>query len=162
MSLTVRKAEREDSDRIAKLAMNLVEQHVAYDPVRFARIATIDGMAGFYGSQMDSDQATVLVAEDAGTLVGFAYVGYEERSYEDLLVRAAWLHDIYVMEDWRASGVGSALINTAREFAKRVGASKLMLSVASKNIAARGFFEQAGFKTTMHEMMLAVDDGTDG
>ena len=138
--------------------MKLVEQHVGYDPVRFARIATIEGMAGFYGGQTDADDAVVLVAELKGEIVGFAYIGYEERSYEDLAERSAWLHDIYVGDTARGSGVGKALIGAAREFAKESGATKLMLSVAAKNLAAQSFFKEVGFETTMHEMMLVVGD----
>ena len=158
MAVVVRRATRDDANEIAKLAMKLVEQHVGYDPVRFARLATLEGMAGFYGGQTDADDAAVVVAELEGEIIGFAYVGYEKRSYEDLAENSAWIHDIYIDEAARGAGAGKALIEAAREFAKELAATKLMLSVAAKNLAAQSFFKQVGFETTMHEMMLVVGD----
>jgi len=138
--------------------MKLVEQHRSYDPVRFAPIGSIEGMAWFYGSQTEAKDAAVLVAEIDGRAVGFAYVTYVETDYLDLAVFAAQLQDIYVAEAARQSGAGKALIDAAVSVAKEFGASKLLLSVAAKNSAAQSFFEHAGFETTMHEMMLVVGD----
>ena len=158
--MLVRRATKEDAAIIAEFAMKLVEQHVGYDPVRFARIATVDGMAWFYGGQTEVEDAAVLVAEVDGKVVGFAYLTYEERNYADLVMGAARLHDIYVDESARESGAGRELIKGSVEVAHEFGASKLLLSVAAKNTAAKEFFEQAGFVTTMHEMMLVPGSET--
>ena len=152
--MLVRRATRKDAAIVAEFAMKLVEQHVGYDPVRFARIATLDGMAWFYGEQTEAKYAVVLVAEIDGRVVGFAYISYEERNYADLATAVARLHDVYVDETARHSGAGRELIKGSVEVAKEFGATKLLLSVAAKNAAAKEFFEQAGFVTTMHEMML--------
>ena len=95
-----------------------------------------------------------MVAERDGRVVGFAYVTYEERNYAELAVTAAHLHDIYVDEDARHSGAGQKLIEGAIEAGKQFGTSKLMLSVAVKNIFGREFFEKSGFRPTMTEMTL--------
>ena len=158
MAVNVRRATKGDAAIIAEFALKLVEQHLEYDPVRFARIATREGMEWFYGGQTEAKDAAVLVAEIEDRIVGFAYLGYEERNYAELSVSTARLHDIYVDEEARHTGAGSKLIEAAVEFAKEFGASKLLLSVAAKNIAAQGFFGRAGFQTTMHEMMLAVGE----
>ena len=158
MALAVRRATKEDAEVVADYAMKLVEQHQVYDPLRFARIANHEGMKWFYSGQTDAKDAVVLVAELEGRLVGFAYVTYEEKNYAELAVSAAHLHDIYVDEVARHSGAGRELIKAAVKAAKEFGASKLMLSVAAKNPTARSFFEQTGFETTMHEMMLVVGD----
>jgi GNAT superfamily N-acetyltransferase len=113
-------------------------------------------MTWFYGNQAEAETAAVLVAEIDSRIVGFAYVAYEDKNYADLAVSCAWLHDIYVEEDARHSGAGQGLIEAAVSVAKEFRASKLMLSVAAKNSSAQEFFQRAGFKTTMYEMMLAV------
>ena len=154
MSLTIRRAKPGDETRVAEFAMKLVEQHVAYDEQRFARIATFEGMKWFYGGQADAENAAVIVAELDGTLVGFAYLTYEEKNYADLAVSVTTLHDIYVDEVARHSGAGRALMDTSVEIAKGFGSSKLMLHVAVKNDAANKFFEKCGFRPTMTEMTL--------
>ena len=138
--------------------MKLVEQHRSYDPVRFAVMGLLEGMAWFYGGQTEAENAAVLVAELEGRVVGFAYVTYVEKDYLELAVSAAQVQDIYVDRAARHSGAGNALIDAAVKAAKEFGASKLLLSVAAKNSAAQSFFEQAGFETTMHEMMRVVGD----
>ena len=158
MAVVVRRATKDDAAIMAEFATKLVEQHYSYDPVRFARIADREGMKWFYGSQTDAKNAAVLVAELGSRVVGFAYITYAERDYLELAVSAAQLQDIYVDETARRSGAGEALIDAAVEVAKGFGASKLLLSVAARNTVGQSFFEHAGFKTTMHEMMLVVGD----
>ena len=157
MAVLVRRATKDDAPTIAEFAMKLVEQHRDYDPIRFAQIATLDGMQWFYGSQTEAKDAALLVAEINERIVGFAYIGYEERNYAELSVSTAKLHDIYVDEAARHSAAGKALIDASVEAAREFGASKLMLSVAEKNEAAKAFFERSGFSVTMHEMMLRVE-----
>ena len=96
MDVHVRRAEKSDAPAIAEMAMKLVEQHVGYDPVRFALIATLDGMQWFYGGQTEAANAAVLVAETDTAAVGFAYMQFEPIIYEALAVKTVWLHDIYV------------------------------------------------------------------
>jgi ribosomal protein S18 acetylase RimI-like enzyme len=42
--------------------------------------------------------------------------------------------------------------------AMRLGANKVLLSVAMNNIAGQNFFEGLGFRTTMLEMMLEIEN----
>jgi GNAT superfamily N-acetyltransferase len=157
MDVHVRRAEKSDASAIAEMAMKLVEQHVGYDPVRFSPIAMVDGMQRFYGRQTEAANAAVLVAETDTAAVGFAYMQFEPIIYEALAVETVWLHDIYVEHDARQTGAGRRLIEAVIVEAKGFGATKILLSVAAKNSLARGFFEKQGFRTTMHEMMLALD-----
>jgi len=158
MSLSVRRAEPADAKRVAEFAMKLVEQHVAYDALRFARIATLEGMTSFYGGQAKVANAAVIVAEIDGGVVGFAYVTYEEKNYAELATTSARLHDIYVDAAARHTGAGKALVAASVAFARQHGASKLMLNVAVKNGEANEFFGKRGFRPTMTEMTLKLPD----
>ncbi|MBS1792877.1 MAG: GNAT family N-acetyltransferase [Acidobacteria bacterium] len=154
MTVTVRRARREDARAIAELAIDLVIQHQNYDARRFSRLASTEQAEWFYGNQTDAQDAAVLVAESDGAVVGFAYIGFEARNFAALLENAAWLHDIYVDQAARGKNAGRLLIEKAIEAAKELGADKLLLSVAAQNEFAREFFERQGFRPTMIEMML--------
>ena len=156
-SVLVRKATRDDAKQIAECAMELVEQHVSYDPNRFSRIGTPDGMVRFYGDQTEAANACVLVAAKGAEIVGFAFVQFEPIIYAELATKVVWLHDIFVEPASRGTGAGGMLIEAAVAEARMFGANKVLLSVAAKNTAAQAFFERAGFETTMHEMMLVID-----
>jgi GNAT superfamily N-acetyltransferase len=158
MPVTVRRATEKDAEIVGRYALMLVEQHRRYDPRRFSRLAEADQMAWFYGGRTVADDAAVLVAEIEGEVVGFAYVQFEAKDYANLLESAAWLHDIYVDEKARGTRAGKLLIDASIATAKKLGAGKLMLTAAAKNEYAREFFERQGFKTTMIEMMLDLNE----
>ena len=158
MAIVVRRATKEDASTIADYALKLFAQHRSYDAIRFADLSDVEGAARWYGSRAEAESAAVFVAELDGKVVGFAYCEYESIDYAALLENAVWLHDIYVDEAAREHGAGKLLIDAAVEAAREFGASKLMLGVAARNEAAQKFFERAGFRTTMFEMMLAVPD----
>src|SRR3982751_1545106 len=109
MAVTVRRATPDDAGRIAEFALKLVEQHRQYDPVRFAQLGDLEGMAWFYGGQAEAEDAVVLLAENDNSAVGFAYLEYQERNYVDLALSTVRLHDIYVDESARSSGAGRKL-----------------------------------------------------
>jgi GNAT superfamily N-acetyltransferase len=157
MAAVVRRATREDAAAIAKLALALFELHVEWDERRFTQIGTIEGATRYYGERAEADNSAVFVAEDGGRIVGFAYMEYEPVLYAQLATTAAWLHDIYVEPEVRRSHVGSQLIKAVEAEAKRLGADKVLLSVALKNLGGQKLFEQCGFRTTMLEMMLEID-----
>lgn len=160
MAILVRKARPGDEQRVAEFAIRLFDQHVEYDSERFSTFANVDGAAGFYRSRFDTPDSAVFVAEIDGEVVGFAYLERDELNYAELLRDGAWLHDIYVDEPARAVGVGTDLINAAADAARRMGAGKLLLTVAARNAVAQQVFENAGFRRTMVEMTLNLTDGS--
>ena len=160
MAALIRQARPGDEQRVAEFAIRLFDQHVEYDPERFSTFANVEGAARFYRSRFDTPDSAVLVAEVDGEVVGFAYLERDELNYAELLRDGAWLHDIYVNESARAEGIGRDLINAAAETAKRMGAKKLLLTVAAKNAIAQQVFEKAGFRRTMVEMTLNLTDGS--
>jgi GNAT superfamily N-acetyltransferase len=157
MPVTVRRATAEDAAKVAGFAVLINEQHVGYDPVRFARMITREGAEQFYRDRAVAADAAVLVAELDGEIVGFAYLQYEPQAFEDILTNAIWLHDIYIDEAARGKGIGRAIMAAVADVAKEFGAEKTVLATAAKNEKGREFFESLGFKTTMHEMMLVTD-----
>jgi len=157
MEVHVRRAEKSDAPAIAEMAIKLVEQHIGYDPIRFSRIGNREGMANFYGGQTEVENAAVFVAECDDEVMGFAYAQFEPIIYAELAVKVAWLHDIFVEEKARRTGAGEMLLKAVADEARSVGANKILLSVAARNAGAQEFFGRHGFVTTMHEMMLALD-----
>jgi GNAT superfamily N-acetyltransferase len=156
MAITVRRATRDDARTIAEFAFKLVEQHRQYDPVRFAKLGDLEGMAWFYGGQTEAEDAVVLVVEIDDRVVGFAYLEYQSRNYMELSAASVRLQDIFVEEAARGTGAGRELIEAAVEESKGFEAAKVLLSVAAKNTFAQEFFKHQGFRTTMLEMMLEL------
>lgn len=157
MSGSVRRAKAGDESAVAAFLVKLVAQHIEYDPQRFADFVTADGAAAFYASRFQAGEARVLVAEIEGEIVGFAYLEFEERNYEELVERGVRLHDIFVEKAFRSSGAGKALMEATIAAATEMGGNKLLLTAAARNEVARSFFESFGFRPTMIEMTLNLD-----
>jgi GNAT superfamily N-acetyltransferase len=91
---------------------------------------------------IDSHDACVLVADDAGTLVGICTV------YQDLhSVRygyRAWVEDLAVDPERRSEGIGKALLDAAKAWARERGAVHLELDSALAREDAHRFYEREG------------------
>jgi GNAT superfamily N-acetyltransferase len=90
----------------------------------------------------ESHDACVLVAEEAGRLVGLC------TAYQDLhSVRfgyRAWVEDLAVDPDRRSQGIGARLLGAARDWARARGATHLELDSAEARTDAHRFYEREG------------------
>ncbi len=91
---------------------------------------------------IESHDACVLVADDGGNLVGICTV------YQDLhSVRygyRAWVEDLAVDPQRRSEGIGKALLDGAKAWARERGATHLELDSALARTDAHRFYEREG------------------
>ena len=156
----IRRATPADLPSIGRLGALLVEGHHAFDPRRFlaARPGTPEGYASFMSTQLEDPDTAVLVADDSGDVVGYAYAAVEGYDYMALRGPAGVLHDVIVEPGRRGRGVGRLLLEAALEFLRSRGAPRVVLSTAERNEAAQRLFASAGFHRTMIEMTRELDD----
>jgi ribosomal protein S18 acetylase RimI-like enzyme len=156
----VRRATPADLPRIGRLGALLVEEHHDFDPQRFlaARPGTPEGYASFLGAQLEDSEKAVLVADDKGELLGYAYAAVEGYDYIALRGPAGVLHDVIVDPGHRGRGVGRLLLDAALKFLRSRGAARVVLSTAERNEAAQRLFARMGFRRTMIEMTRELDD----
>ncbi len=156
----VRRATPADLRRIGRLGALLVEEHHGFDPRRFlaAGRGTAEGYASFIGTQLEDPDVAVIVAEDGGEVIGYAYAAVEGYDYMALRGPAGVLHDVIVDPEHRGRGVGRLLLEAALEFLRSRGAPRVVLSTAEQNEAAQRLFASTGFRRTMIEMTLELDD----
>jgi len=152
-ALIIRRAEPCDLEAVGRLGARLLRDHYAFDRLRFMapRGDTEAGYAWFLGTQLERDDAVVFVAERAGRVVGYVYAGIEPQSWKELREEAGFIHDVYVDDRARRSGVATALVER--------GMPRIVLWTAAPNEAARRFFERLGFRQTMAEMTREIAGG---
>jgi ribosomal protein S18 acetylase RimI-like enzyme len=151
--IRVRKMTEADLPAVGRLAGRLVRQHHDFDPNRFLRITNPEaGYARYFASELENDDAVLLVVEDDGVLVGYAYGRLEPRDWNALLDACGALHDVYVDDAARRRGAGEALVRRAVDELGRRGAPRVVLHTAVQNEAAQRLFARLGFRTTMLEM----------
>lgn len=155
----IRPATPADLPALGRLGALLVRRHHDFDPRRFidATPRTERGYAAYLGSQLGAPGVIVLVAEDDGEVLGYAYGGIEGQDYMSLRGPAGVLHDLVVDPSHRGRGVGQLLLEAAAAALEARGAPQIVLSTAERNEAAQRLFAHAGFRRTMVEMTRDVD-----
>lgn len=156
----IRAATAADLPALGRLGEILVGAHHDFDPDRFipATPRTAQGYASFLSSQLSAPGVLLLVAEQGGQVVGYAYAGIEGFDYMSLRGPAGVLHDIVVHPGRRGAGVGRALLEAVVAALRERGVPQVVLSTAERNQRAQRLFEGMGFRRTMIEMTLALTD----
>ena len=68
-------------------------------------------------------------------------------SFDSVDAGPIWiLHDLYVAEDFRNSGIGRQLMNAARDYCRTTKAVRIDLSTAINNSTAKGLYESLGYE----------------
>ena len=106
-----------------------------------ARVTANDLDRDLFGT---SPWVTALVAEAGGQLIGYAILVPLYRAMEGR--RGMELHQIFVREGHRGTGIGRHLVARAREQARIAGCSYLSVSAATGNFGAHRFYEEMNFQ----------------
>lgn len=91
---------------------------------------------------LESHDCAVLVAESDSELIGFI-TGYQDLHSVRFGYRA-WVEDFAVHPDRRSHGVGKALLDAAKAWARERGATHLELDSAEARKDAHRFYEREG------------------
>jgi GNAT superfamily N-acetyltransferase len=102
-----------------------------WDP-EHAREALAEAIAG--------ERSTVLVAEHRGELLGFATAYLELNSVR--FGRRCWVEDLAVSPEHRSRGIGKALLDAAKDWARERGATHLELDSGEAREDAHRFYER--------------------
>lgn len=143
---------------------NAMREHHAstmpqHGPVR-SREESWEMRRGRYAEWLAEPASFALVARDeAGAVVGYAVVtdlGPETTFRRD---RVGCLESIVVLPSARRSGVGSALMQAAREGAAARGIPELTLTVFSANASALAFYARHGFAPYLQVLTAPTSAG---
>ena len=153
-SFLIRRATTADIAALGKLGAALLRTHYEFDQQRFMAppVDPEAGYAWFLGTQLQDEDVAVFVAEQSGVVIGYVYAGLEPQSWKELREAAGFVHDVVVAPEAQRSGVASALVESACEWLRSIGAPRVVLWTAEKNAPAQRLFTQLGFRRTMIEM----------
>jgi ribosomal protein S18 acetylase RimI-like enzyme len=166
-TVTIRAATDADRPALCQLAVELVRQHVGYDPARYQPPADVAAAyAELLAHHLGRPESVVLVADAGGRVVGYVFGAVEAPSLVALAGRAGWVHDLYVAPTARGRGAGGRLLDAAVAALHRIGCpGGVLLGVAAQNVAAAALFRGRGFRPTLQEMALgprSTEDAASG
>ena len=101
--------------------------------------------AAIQAAEIADANRTTVVADDRGTLVGYAQLRYGSATACVTAARPAEIQRIYVDAPWQGRGVAQALMDAMLASARERGADRVWLGVWEHNPRARRFYAKCGF-----------------
>ena len=147
----IRKATHNDIPAITELYR---EQFRAMSKLIPDFIKEGDQSIEFLKNTISNDDSDILVYENDGTVVGFILIQAKERPDFDFMLpgKYCYIMDVIVTEAHRNKGFGTALMNSAKDWAKEQNCSFINLDVLITNTNAIALYEKLGFIPKAQEM----------
>ncbi len=137
MELVIERATVDDVTEIAKL---FDAYRSFYDQRHDLTLAT-----EFLTERINNSESVIFYAKDVvGNYVGFTQL---YPSFCSVAAQRTWiLYDLFVSEEVRGQGVGTNLLNRAKEFAEQTSAKEIVLETAKSNVTAQKLYESLGYE----------------
>ena len=147
----IRKATFDDIHAIAELYREQFREMAKLIP---DFIKEGDQSIEFLEKTISDDVSDILVYENDGTVVGFILLQAKERPDFDFMIpgKYCYIMDIIVTESHRNKGFATALMNSAKDWAKEQDCNFVNLDVLVNNHGAINLYEKLGFIPKAQEM----------
>lgn len=108
----------------------------------------------FLEKTVSDDNSDILVYENESEIVGFILLQAKTRPDFDFMLpgKYCYIMDVIVTETHRGKGFGTALMNTAKDWAKERDCNFINLDVLANNPGAIKLYEKLGFIPKAQEM----------
>ena len=157
--MTIRRANETDLEGLNRLLRQVLEVHHEGRPDLFKG-----------GAKKYTDEELVAILHDEGTpvftavdedenMLGYAFCIFRQHEDHNILtdVKTLYIDDLCVDETARGTGVGRALYEHVRAFAKASGCYNITLNVWAFNENAKRFYERLGLLPQSIHMETILD-----
>ncbi len=158
MNITIRRAEKQDTEGVLNLLHQVLEVHAAIRPDLFVSGTTKYSAEELHDVFMDDTRPVYVGVNEEGAVLGYAFCILEEPTDSVNLYphRTLYIDDICVDEAARGQHVATKLYQHVREEAKLLECYNITLNVWDGNDGAEKFYYAMGMKPrkTMLEDVL--------
>ncbi len=156
--LTIRPATPADTDGILALLRQVNNVHEKTRPDLFIKDKTKYTAAELTALFSDDTRPIFVAVDESERVLGYAFCVFQSHEGNNNLrdVLTLYVDDLCVEETARGTGIGTALFERVRAFARDRGVYNLTLNVWDKNEAAQAFYNHLGFHIQKYGMELLV------
>lgn len=150
--MEIRKAKLEDLKEICSMGYQLSLDMSALEPEYFAVAQQREAPMR---EAILEESKDIFLADLDGKIVGFACVWEcETKAEENYLVpgKFAYLSDLVLLPESRGRGIGGALLDACKNWARQRGISRMKLDSLCKNEVANHLYEREGFRPVVQTM----------
>ncbi len=131
-------------DLVLDLWIELIEYHRRLDPSYPSLPALRETLGRELDRALHGERCRVFVAELGAGPCAFL-IAEVEAERPPGSGGTCWIHEVYVREEFRRGGVGSALVARAEAFFREASGGRRAVRVEARNRAAQRFWKRAGF-----------------
>ncbi len=157
MDIKIERATAADIDGMLALLAQVLEVHHKGRPDIFKTGAVKYNKEELEELLLD-EKRPIMVAKNEGRMLGYAFCIIKETKNDNILkdAKTLYIDDLCVNEDERGTGVGRALYEHVKAYAKEIGCYNLTLNVWECNEGAKRFYEKMGLipRNTLMETIL--------
>ncbi|GAB3288937.1 GNAT family N-acetyltransferase [Hymenobacter tenuis] len=158
--MIIRTATRSDLDSLYLIWCELMDLHEAYHPVfGYHRQAETELKRSLL-QRLQEPYTRFFVIEKEGGLAGLLVAMYQIGNNGMHFNRRGYIAETIVRPQYRRTGLGSLLFETAKEWLTRHGADHLELQVAVANPGAMQFWAALGFAASTQHLVLPLNSAT--
>lgn len=156
-NMIIRRATNKDLPNIISLSLELMTYDIQFDNSMDKNWPKSENAREFYEERIKKDDGVIFVAEInadiAGCLIGCLIEPLCYRKVKTL----AEIEEVFVLEKYRSSQVGSKLMEHFFAWAKEKQAERVRVVVSAANSRAIGLYKKLGFHE--HDMVLEQNIG---
>ncbi len=130
-----------------------LHEHLHLNVEAAAAQAENSAAGAFPGGAVAAGNWLFAVEDGEGTQVGILWLGEPSDGEADSL----WVYDIEIDPEHRGRGLGRDTMLLAEEEARRLGRTRIKLSVFARNAVARALYLSLGFEEMAIQMSKAVE-----
>ena len=161
--MTIRLAMPNDVEQLCRLYNEFFAHNADLAPDYF-RAGTESG--SYPKSTIDSESADIFVATEDNTIVGFLHIREAQTPPYDAFIprKYAVIIDFFVTAPYRKQGIGTMLMDSAKQWAAARKLDYIELSVSSSPKGAYEFYRQKDFAAvsyTMRYPLITLTGGSD-
>lgn len=136
MNIEIRSATANDAEIIASL----------FDAYRifYKQTSNVEAALRFIKERLQQNESVIFIAFDDANAVGFVQL---YPIFTSVGMKRTWLlNDLYVDTSSRGKGVGTALLDASKDFARSANSKWLMLQTQNNNYTAQALYEKNGWR----------------
>ena len=152
----IRQAGVRDIEVLVGLWKGLTDFHVRRDPLCRPSATAGEAYASFIGEQIEKDESLVLVGEEDGTVIAYAFAAIAARPPVFAETRHGIIFDLFVTESRRKQGIGERLVREVERWFLERGIHRIGVGVSTRNEVSTRFWRKVGYEPHLETLYREI------